>query len=150
MAKLRLIRTDERKIEEGVWVKYLDDIELCIASTDNAAFVEHKNRLLRPHIRDMRAKQAVNDNAAVADIVNEAIKPAVARDILRGWKNIQDDDGKDIPYAPQTALDFFRQPSMRDLYKFILEFATEVQNFRQELLEEAEKNLSPSSNGVSP
>lgn len=134
MAKLKAIRTDLDKIEDGVWVDYIDDVKLCIASVNSKAYREHKDRLLRPHLRQLRAKEIQ------ADQILEIIKPAVAHHILKGWKNIQNDQGAEIPYAPETALEFFRDPEMGDFYGFVLEVAGEVNNYRQELLEDARGN----------
>jgi hypothetical protein len=134
MAKLKLIRTDLNKIEDGVEVDYVEDVKLVIASVNSKAYREHKDRLLRPYLRQLRSKEIPPEQ------VLEIIKPAVAHHILKGWKNIQDDQGADIPYSPQTALEFFKDPTMGDLYSFVLEVAGEVNNYRQELLEDARGN----------
>jgi hypothetical protein len=134
MAKLKAIRTDLGKIEDGVWVDYIDDVKLCIASVNSKAYREHKDRLLRPHLRQLRAKEIQ------ADQILEIIKPAVAAHILKGWKNIQNDLGAEIPYVPETALEFFKDPAMADFYGYVLEVAGEVNNYRQELLEDARGN----------
>jgi hypothetical protein len=134
MARLKAIRTDLDKIEDGIWVDYIEDIKLCVASVNNKAYREHKDRLLRPHLRQLRAKEIGSDQ------VLEIIKPAVAHHILKGWANIQNDQGADIPYSPETALEFFRDPTMRDFYDRVLEVAGEVNNYRGELLEDARGN----------
>jgi hypothetical protein len=134
VAKLQLIRTDLDKTEDGVWVKYLDDVELCIASVNNKAYREACERLWRPHLREMRMKQM--STQAIAELT----KPAVAQHLLKGWKNIQDDDGAEIPYSPQKALDLLRDPALQDFYNFVVDVAAEAQNYRQELLEDSEKN----------
>jgi hypothetical protein len=134
MAQLKILRTDLNKSEDGVWVDYVEDVRLCIASVNSKAYREHKDRLLRPHLRQLRAKELPGEQ------VLEIIKPAVAYHILKGWKNVQDDHGAEIPYAPQTALEFFQDPTMQDLYTFVLEIAGEVSNYRQELLEDARGN----------
>ncbi len=134
MAKIGSIKTDRDKVEEGVWRTYVQDVRLLIASVNNPAYREHKDRLLRPHLRQLRAKELAPEQ------VLEIIKPAVAHHILKGWQNLQDDSGAEIPYAPQTALEFFRDPAMADLYGFVLEVAGEVDNYRQELLEDARGN----------
>jgi hypothetical protein len=134
MAKLKVIRTDPDRMEDGVWRKYIDDVELLIASVNNRGYHDAKDRLLRPHLRQVRAK------ALSPDEVLEIIKPAVAHHILKGWKNIQDDNGTEIPFSPQTALEFFRDPGLADLYSFVLEVSGEIENYRQQLLEEAAGN----------
>jgi len=58
---------------------------------------------------------------------------------LVGW-NIEDDDGKAVPYSPEKAMEYMRHPKLPDLCPFVLESAGETDAFRQELLEDAEKN----------
>ncbi len=134
MAKIGSLKTDLDKVEDGIWQTYVADVRLRIASVNNKAYRAHKDQLLRPHLRQLRAKEVPPEQ------VLEIIKPAVAHHILKGWQNLQDDSGAEIPYSPQTALEFFRDPALGDLYAFVLEAAGEVENYRQEMLEDARGN----------
>lgn len=134
MAKITAIMTDLNKVANGVWVPYAEGIELCIAGQNNEAYKKKRNLLMKPHLKQSRAK------ALTADDVLDIIKPAVAEHLLVGWRNIEDETGNPIPYSTEKALEFFKNPALSDLYNFVLETAGESDIFKRELLEDAEGN----------
>jgi hypothetical protein len=134
MARLRAIRTDQQKAEAGVWVPYAEDIEVCVASLNSKTYQDHRERLMAPHLKMARAKRMSPEQ------VLEIVRPAVAKHLIRDWKNIQDDDGVDIPYSPQKAEEILSDPGMLDFYDFILDAAGNVTLFRQEMLEDGRGN----------
>jgi len=134
MAKITEIRTDMEKAENGVLVDYAAGIKLRIASINGAKYKKHRSRLLKPHLRQVRTKKLS------ADEVLEIIKPAVANHVLVGWENLEDEAGNEIPYTPEKALEFLKDPTLSDLYNFVLEIAGENEVYRHELTEEAEGN----------
>ena len=135
MAKITEIKSDMEKVEKGVEVDYAAGIKLCIASINNSDYKKARTRLLRPYLRQVRAK------ALTSDQILDILKPAAAKHLLVGWKNIEDENGKPIDYSPDKALEFFNDPALSDLYNFVLETAGENEVYRQELTEDAEGNL---------
>jgi hypothetical protein len=134
MAKLSSIKTDLSKVADGVWVTYGDtDIELLIASTESRPYKRARDRLMKPHLRQVRKRMTGEE-------ILDVIKPAVAKHILLDWRNLQDDDGQLISYSPEKAMEFFENPALGDFYTFILEVAGETAMFRQQDLEDAAGN----------
>ena len=129
MAKISEIMSDMDKVENGVWEKYSAGIELLIANINNTKYRKARSRLLKPHMRRLKFISA--------DEILDLIKPAAAKHLLIGWKNIEDEKGNPIPYSPEKALEFFNDPKLVDLYNFVLEIAGENTAFAQELKEEA-------------
>jgi hypothetical protein len=135
VAKLSAIRTDLKRAEEGTWVPFAEGIEVCIASLNTERFKAARRRLLKPHVRELRA-----GTAEAGERILELIKPAVARFIVVDWRNLQDDEGEPIPYSPEKCLELFHDPTLQDFYAWVLNTAGESELFRQELLDDAEKN----------
>ena len=138
MAKITAIKSDMDKVEKGAWVPYAEDIQLCIASINNKAYKKVRSRLLKPHLRQIRSQTMTSEE------VLDVLKPAAAKFLLVDWKNIEDEDGKAIPYSPDKALEFFEDPALSDLYSFVLETAGESELYRQEMMEDAAKNSAKS------
>jgi len=134
MAKITEIMSDMEKVEKGVWVDYAAGIKLCIASINNTQYKKARSRLLKPYLRQVRAK-AMN-----AEEILDILKPAAAKYLLIDWKNIEDEEGNLVEYSYEKALEFFKEPALSDLYNFVLETAGENEVYRQELVEDAEGN----------
>lgn len=134
MAKISAIKQDADKVDNGTMVRYAEDIMLRIANINNAAYREARTKILKPFLRQIRSK------AMTAEEVLEVIKPAVAKHLLLGWENLQDDTGTEIEYSAEQALKFFRDPALSDLFMFVIETAGENELYRVEEREESEKN----------
>lgn len=133
MPRITTLMSDMNKIENGIWVNF-EGVELCVASINNPKYKQFRSQLLKPHLQKIRSK-AVN----LEDVL-DIIKPAAAKHLLLGWKNLQDENGQDIPYSYEKAMEFFSNPALSDLYNFVLETAGENATYRQEVSAESEKN----------
>ncbi len=133
MADIAKMKVDTKKMQDGVWVDYVEDIQLCIANINNPAYKEAREKALKPHLRQIRIGKLTSDE--VLDI----IKPVVAKHLLVGWKNIEQ-DGKPVEYSCSKALEYFRDPAFFGFLDFVLQTAGEVEYFRQEMIEDGVKN----------
>lgn len=134
MAKISSVKADPVKAESGVWVDYEAGIRLKIARMNNPAFEAFVRAKQRPKIRGFRANKATDDE------LNELTREAVARHVLVGWENVEDDDGNLIPYSPEKSLEFLKDPALSDLYQFVVLQASDAAAYRAEATEEAVKN----------
>jgi len=128
MAELNSIRIDQKKCNNGIWVDYEGDIKLLIARKPNPQYQDYLHELISNHPGEISKG---NDK----DITMQA----VAKHILLGWKNLSD-DGKPIKYSPKKALELLRDPSLRDLYEFILISAHDREAYRLEATVKQAKN----------
>jgi hypothetical protein len=134
MAKLTDIMTDVKKAEGGVWFPYDAGIELLIASTKTPEFRKARAKLLKPFERRIRSKSMSSE-----EVIN-ALKPAYAKHVLVGWRNLEDDKSKPLVYSYEKALEFFNNPALSAFFDFVLECADDDSRFRVESIEDAEKN----------
>lgn len=134
MAKISQIMADMDKVNKGVWVDYAEGIRLLIANINNTEYKKATRKILSSKMRQIRMKSLADDT------ILELVKPAVARYVLLGWENIEDENGNKIPYSTEKALEFFQTPSLFEFYQFVLESAGDSANIRKELADESEKN----------
>ncbi|HUV62333.1 MAG TPA: hypothetical protein VMW24_00475 [Sedimentisphaerales bacterium] len=141
MARITEIMADMEKVEKGRWVDYAADIKLLVANINSSDYREARQRILRPHQRGIRS------GMMIGEMVTDLLKPAVARHLLLGWQNLQDEKGKNLPYSADKALEFFKNPAFVDLYFFVLETAGESEMFRKAEFEDSTKNSVIASGG---
>ncbi len=134
MAKISDVMADMDKVENGTWQNYSAGIQLLIANINNSEYKKERSKILKPYLRRLRT------NAISADDILELLKPAAAKYLLKDWRNIEDDDGTAIPYSPEKALEFFKNPALNDFFNFVMEVAGENEFFSQSLLQDSAKN----------
>ena len=134
MAKLGQFRSDTALEAEGVWVEYAAGIEFKIARLNNPAYRKCLRKLLRPEVRRARSKRLDDDRA------DELTLKAMARHVLVGWKNIENDDGVPIEYSPEKAFEILSAPEYHEIREFIEVTASDADLFASEDREDAEGN----------
>lgn len=131
MADIKQLKLDSGKQSIGVWVPYDLDVELLIAGTGSPEFRKTCSELLAPH------RQKIRTTGLTFEERVEIIKPAIARHLLKGWKNITE-GGKAVPFSEKKALELFDE--IQGLAVFVLGSADEREWFRQEAQRESAKN----------
>lgn len=141
MAKINAIKTDVRKENEGVWVDFVLGIKLLIARARNPKYLALMQRLVDPH------RQEIRSNEMDLEVLNDILKQVRAETVLLDWENIEDDKGITIPYSSEKALEFFKDPELKDFYTFVVITSENMENFKKNLVKDAEKNLNDFSDG---
>jgi hypothetical protein len=134
MARIDAVRSDLNKENQGVWVPYQMGIELKVARLGNPAYQQALVTLTEARKALLGCMELSDDQRA------DVQKEAVARTVLLDWRGIEDDEGNPIPYSPDQALLWFRDPELWRLYTFILMVGLEEERFRKSVLEAAAKN----------
>jgi hypothetical protein len=67
----------------------------------------------------------------------------MAKFVLLDWKNIQDDDNKDVPYSKEMALKWLTEHS--DFYRLVLDLSQDAGLYRDD--EGSAGNSLPTSSG---
>jgi hypothetical protein len=126
MADLGKVRINVDLSTEGVWLPYIEDIELRIARNGNPRYEECVQRL-------------VQNNPDLTRAESEVVDRAMAETVLLDWKNVQV-NGEDIPYSVEKAYEFLSDPELRDFRSFVMVQSTTCKQFLKKTQEDAEKN----------
>lgn len=133
-------KTDASKEVSGVRIEFAeaqnDDgtIPTFILSRlgkSNTAYTKAMEAETRPYRRQMELGTMKNE------VAEELFKKVFVNTVLKGWENVQDEDGKEIPFSPANALNLINAPGMGDFYERLQTEANLSANFR-ELAREAE------------
>jgi len=123
--------TDKEKEIEGVWEDFGDGCRIKIARAGNPNYEKEFQRLIKPH------RKALRRNSLSNDVAKELYAKCMARAIVLDWEGLEE-DGKDIPYSVENAERILLQ--YPDLSQHIQEISESAETFRQELVEDSEKN----------
>ncbi|MBU0801815.1 MAG: hypothetical protein KKA05_12545 [Alphaproteobacteria bacterium] len=86
----------------------------------------------RPYRRQIELGTMNNDKA------EEIFLGVFVDTVLKGWKNVRDESGADMPFTKQTATKLFKD--LPEVYERLQEEAKLSANFREASLEEEAKN----------
>ncbi|NQW12223.1 MAG: hypothetical protein HQ481_20345 [Alphaproteobacteria bacterium] len=141
---LNRFKADTTLEDEGVWTPIDADggAELKVARIGNRRYRETMARRLKPYRRALRA-------GTLDDSVTERITAEVlAETVLLDWRRLER-DGEELVYSPAVAVELMKDAAYKDFRDLVVEMASDLENYRQRDLEEAEKNSSTSSAGSS-
>jgi len=134
MASIESIKTDTKKENEGVWADFAEGIELKIARARNSKYAELLRTLVGPVKKDIR-----NDKLSIKDFAAILLEVR-AKTVLLDWRNIEDAEGKTVPYSPEKAMEYFKDPELKDFYNFVVAVSENADQYTKDLVEEAGKN----------
>ena len=143
LSKFKADRTAE---DDGVWVP-LDGADegarVKLARIGNRRYREAMQRRMKPYRRALRA--GTLEEATAERVTAEVL----AETVLLDWQDLTL-DGAALAYSPDRARELLLDPALRDFRDLIVEMATDIELYRQQDEEAAEKNSPPSSAGRSP
>jgi hypothetical protein len=134
MGTLNSVKLNVAKALGGVSVDYAAGIKLIIASSQGEAYRKARTALLAPHRKTVR--RGAMDSEQMLDL----LKPVIAEHLLVGWENLTDDDGAEITYSKEQALDYFNDPTLADMFDFVVETSSTQDLFREGSVEQSVKN----------
>jgi len=132
--KLDAIRADLDKERNGAWVPYQGGILLKLARLGNPNYRDAIARIIDERKVQLNVKELSEEQ--MLDVQKEAASETV----LLNWENVDDGQGKPIPYSSATALEWFRDPELWRLWNFILYESAGEEHFRKALIEDAAGN----------
>ena len=121
-------KTDEI---EGKWNDIGDGIQILVARIGNPEYQKEFQRISKPHKRALR-RGSLNDEVAERLLIK-----VMAKNILLDWKGLEE-DGVVVPYSYDNAIRILTE--YKDLRDYVSDIANEMESFKAEEDEEAEKN----------
>jgi hypothetical protein len=121
-------KTDEI---EGKWNDIGDGIQILVARIGNPEYQKEFQRISKPHKRALR-RGSLNDEVAERLLIK-----VMAKNILLDWKGLEE-DGVVVPYSYDNAIRILTE--YKDLRDYVSDIANEMESFRADEDEEAEKN----------
>ena len=116
---------------EGKWNDIGDGIKLLVARIGNPEYQKEFQRISKPHKRALR-RGSLNDEVAERLLIK-----VMAKNILLDWKGLEE-DGVVVPYSYDNAIRILTE--YKDLRDYVSDIANEMESFRADEDEEAEKN----------
>jgi hypothetical protein len=138
---------DEKLEIEGVWFDdFGDDTRMRIAADGNPKHQEILDRLVRPHLKELRIDDASDDyvSSRASELDKKLTIEAAAEGILLDWENVTN-NGEPFPYNRKNAILFL---SNRRLRQAVMNRARNLANYQQEVGDAAGKDSVTSLSGT--
>jgi len=116
--------------ESGVWTEFSGS-KFLITHLSSIRFQRELARLQQPH------RRKIDSGTMDPQISKEIVCRAMAKGLLVDWDNVANNTGV-IPYSNDAAFAALMKDA--EFREFVSEFATNLENFRQEELEEVGKS----------
>jgi hypothetical protein len=122
---------DKKAEVEGIWQNIGDGVSVKVARIGSTEYQKEFQRISKPHKRAIR-RGVLND-----DVAEKLLIKVMAKTVLLDWKGLEE-DGKEIPYSEENAVRILTD--YRDLRDYVSDIANDMEAFKKEDDEEAEKN----------
>jgi hypothetical protein len=130
--KISKFRTNADAEIDGVWVPVGEGLELRVARIGNPRY----KAMIRNAGKSQRMATQLTGNIDM-DAIEELTLKAIANHVLLDWKNLEDDDGDQIPYSVDKAMELLQIQDFRSIVEAI---ASDAQHFRDSDLEATKGN----------
>lgn len=140
MPKLNAILSDVGLERDGVWAS-LQGIRFRVRHAAGPAFERAYDRIVEPFRREVRA------GTATPEQLHEINVAVAAEYIVADWSDMEDEEGRPIPFSPEKAREIFRREDARGVLGFVQVVARDEALFRAKLDSESLGNSARSSTG---
>jgi len=123
--------TNKTKEQEGIWSDFGDGLKIKIARSGNPEYQKLFQKLAKPYQKAIRRGNLNNE------IAEKLLVEAMAKAIVLGWEGLFEGK-KEIKYSEKEALRILTE--YKDLRDQINEVAGDMESYKAESDEEAEKN----------
>jgi hypothetical protein len=109
-------------LEDGIWSPEYEGATFKIAYAGNVTFARVKDRIERPHRRNIEKNQVDPKDQ------RKWMIRALAEAILLDWKGVEDESGQPVPYSAKAGITALtNDESFRE---FVMNFSMELSNYR--------------------
>lgn len=117
--------------EHGIWGEYQGS-KFLIANTGNMEYQRLVTRLQQPH------HKKIERGTLDAKVMKNLLCKGLAQGILKDWKDVVDGHGNDLPFSEEVA--YKALYDNEDLRDFIIDYASNYENYKEEAVEEMVKS----------
>lgn len=111
------------KQEKGVWTTF-EGSQFKVASSTSTSFQRSLNRLQAPY------RKKLDKGTLDPKISRQILCEAMAQSLLLDWKDVTNAKNEEVPFSKESAEQALLNND--DLREYLQEYATDLENFRQE------------------
>lgn len=124
---------DTSKEEAGVWHDFDGDIKLRIRRLSSKISQNARKEAEKPYTTQLRQNGAKDEEKQkLYDLI---LIQQIAHGVIADWEGVTDEDGKDIPYSGDIAVEVISGPEMRDFRLEVLNLSMDKDAYRAEIVE---------------
>jgi len=123
--KLTKFKQNLVKAEDGATIDMGDGLKVTVARIGSKRYQDVIKKLTAPYQRQIRNKTLGDD------VYEDLLDKALVDGALIKWEGLEDDNGVNIPFSREKALELFKNPEYKDFKEAISDLANEQEVFRQ-------------------
>ncbi len=134
MSLYKQFQTDKELEKDGIVVQYGEnskgqatEFRIARAGGANEAYTKRAEVVLKPYRRQIQTETIENK------LAEKLLMGVFVDTVLKGWSNVEDEKGKDLPFTRENAIKLFTD--LPDLYRDLREQSDKSALFRLEILE---------------
>ena len=125
---------DTSKEELGVWHSFDGDIEIRIRRLSSKISQNARKEAEKPHAAALRTKETP------PEVYDQILIQQIARGVISDWKGVTDEEGNEIPYSGDIAVEIISGDEMKDFRLEVLNLSMTKEAYRAEVVEAAVGN----------
>lgn len=142
MSLYKTYKTSNEKENNGIPIKFpgsptssgkIPTFYVGRISKKNKRFQKVTDQLYKPYRKNKNGLKNMSD-----EVAEDILKKSFIKGCLRGWENIENADGVEIPFTEENADKLFSD--LPDLFEHLMEQANDLSLYLDEQLEEEVKN----------
>lgn len=134
--RINKFRFDNDTSVNGVWFNGPDGLRLKVARANNVQYRDFMDAKMRPMVRSSRMAQ-LDETAARKDLERLDVE-AHARFVIKDWGCCQDENGDEIPFSVEKAIELFTE--MPDFLQLVRTYSLDLDAFRSGAKAESQGN----------
>lgn len=139
MSLYKQFATSNELETKGILVEYgqNDDGSVIAIRIARAGGTNHRyNTVLERAVKPYRRQ--IQNETIDRDTMQRLMREVYADSVVIGWENVQDKDGKNLPFTRENVIKLFED--LPELFEDVQEQAQRAALYRDEILEQAAKN----------
>ena len=125
---------DTSKEELGVWHSFDGDIEIRIRRLSSKISKNARKEAEKPRAAALRTKETP------PEVYDQILIQQIARGVISDWKGVTDEEGNEIPYSGDIAVEIISGDEMKDFRLEVLNLSMTKEAYRAEVVEAAVGN----------
>lgn len=126
------LKVDEEKAKNGIWVDYIHGVRFLIGRAGSVAYNKQLSNSWKEHENALQA-----DTPEAEELGQRLVAEAVANNELLDWTGVVDEEGNELPYSKEKAVEYLL---IDEVFDFVKSHSAKRENWRVSSTQNMGKN----------
>lgn len=126
------LKVDEERAKNGIWVPFMQGAEFLIGRAGSAAYNKQISNAWKEHETALQA-----DTPEAEELGQKMVAEAVANHELLDWRGVADEEGNELPYSKEKAIEYLM---IDEVFEFVKMHSAKREHWRISSTQDMGKN----------